>query len=294
MRNMGKEEKSEIQQRLNSFLIEQNKTIAKFINFRPSIPSININLPKMITHKSVFPVFKSTIIQMPKFTPPKYGSSLYEVPRIVMPRLELPKLKINYERIESITNDNSKYGWTLTREISFRDYLNDDLLNMTIKEKDAYFYEYYSKNNWEYYRDMKGLILETIDEKWIGLINDCFDGFEQDKYQMVIPILFSVIEGESAFIYQTDKVGGKLVTFMKTQVSTEQDKLTKIAIYSLTNCMKRQLFLYHDFHKNRKDIINRNWVLHGRDDPKLWQKVDALRLINVLSTLQLVKEYKDS
>lgn len=251
------------------------------------------NFPKMIIPKSALPVFQSRKIEMPKYSISNFSAPLYKIPKIVMPRVTFPKLKIDYERIETITNDNSNYGWTLTREISIFEYLNDELLNSTLEEKDDYFYNYYSKNDWQHYHLMKESLIESVDAKWLDLMNDCFDSFEQDKYKMVIPILFSIIEGESAFIYRTDMIGGRLITFMKSQVSTEQDQFTKIAIYSLTNCMKKQLFRIHDFNKKRKPVINRNWVSHGRDDPKHWQKVDALRLFNVLSTLQLVKEYKD-
>lgn len=40
----------------------------------------------------------------------------------------------------------------------------------------------------------------------------------------------------------------------------------------------------------RESMINRNWILHGRDNPALWKKADALRLLNVLSTIQFIKQ----
>lgn len=224
--------------------------------------------------------------------PKNIGLSVFDIPNFTLPPIEFPK--IDYEHIEKNTNDNSNFGWTLTREISTFEYLDNDLLDLSLKDKDEYFYGYYSKNDWEHYRLMRESLLESVDPKWQDLMIDCFDSFEQDKYRMVIPLLFSIIEGESANIFGTNKVGGPLITFMKTQVSSEQDKFTQIAIYSLTRFMKKQLFTFHEFDKYRRPVINRNWVLHGRDDPKHWQKVDALRLFNVLSTLQLVKEYKDN
>lgn len=224
--------------------------------------------------------------------PKNIGLSIFDIPSFTLPPIEFPR--IDYDSIEKITNDNSNFGWTLTREINTLEYLDDDLLNLSLKEKDEYFYDYYSKNDWELYHLMKDSLLESVDSKWKELMEDCFDSFEQNKYRMVIPLLFSIVEGESANIFRTHKVGGPLVTFMTTQVSSEQDKFTQIAIYSLTRFMKKQLFTFHEFDKYRKPVINRNWVLHGRDDPKHWQKVDALRLFNVLSTLQLVKEYKDN
>lgn len=210
-----------------------------------------------------------------------------------MPKRDFPKIEVDYKRIENIINRNSRYGWTLTQEIGFSYYLKDELLTSSFRQIDEHFYNYYSDNDWEFYRHTKKLILETIDPKWSELLNECFDSFEQDKYKSIIPTLFSIIEGETAFIYQTDEVGNGLFRIMKEQTRNLDHELSKFAIYSLAEFLRGQLYIYHEFNKGRKPVINRNWVLHGRDNPIYWHKVDALRLINILSTVQLVKENKD-
>lgn len=210
-----------------------------------------------------------------------------------MPEKEFPKIEVDYKRIEKIINRNSHYGWTLTQEIEFSYYLKDKFLTSSLRQIDEHFYNYYSNNDWKFYHETKNKILETIDPKWLDLLNECFDSFEQDKYKLIIPTLFSIIEGETAFIYGTDDVGKDLFDTMKTETRDVKHELTKFAIYSLAEFLRWQLFKFHEFKKHRKGVINRNWVLHGRDDPKYWRKVDALRLINILSTVQLVKENKD-
>lgn len=211
-----------------------------------------------------------------------------------LPSNLIPKLEVDFKRIEKIINDNSTYGWTLTQEINFKDYLKDNLLNAPQRKKDEYFYDYYSKNDWKNYYITKDTILESINPKWLDLINDCFDSFEQDKYKMIIPVLFSIIEGETAFVYDTKDASTDLFKFIRKKAENEKDELTQMATYSLIRCLHRQLFVYHEFDDYRKELINRNWVLHGRDEPKRWNKVDALRLFNVISTIQLVKNYKNS
>lgn len=210
-----------------------------------------------------------------------------------MPVMEFPLIEVDYDRIEKIINQNSRYGWTLTQEIEFSYYFKDKLLNSSFNQIDTHFYNFYSQNDWAFYQHTKKLILETIDPKWIELLNECFDSFEQDKYKSIIPTLFSIIEGETAFIYGTTDVGKDLFETMKTETRNIEHELTKLTIYSLAEFMRWQLFGYQEFSKSRKSVINRNWVLHGRDDPIYWHKVDALRLINILSTVQLVKENKD-
>lgn len=210
-----------------------------------------------------------------------------------MPEMKFPIIEIDYDRNEKILNRNSKYGWTLTQEIDFSYYFKDELLNSTFNQIDNHFYHFYSQNDWKFYHHTKNLILETINPKWVQLLNECFDSFEQDKYKLIIPTLFSIIEGEAAFIYDTDKIGADLFKTMKTESKNIEHELTKLTIYSFAEFLRWQLFGYQDFSKSRNGLINRNRILHGRDDPKYWHKVDALRLINILSTVQLVKENKD-
>ncbi|EIM07206.1 hypothetical protein A1A1_06982 [Planococcus antarcticus DSM 14505] len=207
-----------------------------------------------------------------------------------MPETKFTKIEIDYDRIKKIINQNSRYGWTLTQEIDFSYYFKDELLDSTFNQIDNHFYNFYSQNDWKFYHHTKNLILETIDPKWTELLNECFDSFEQDKYKSIIPTLFSIIEGETAFIYGTTDVGKDLFESMKTETRNIEHEFTKFTIYSLAEFIRWQLFGYQEFSKSRKSVINRNWVLHGRDDPIYWHKVDALRLINILSTVQLVKE----
>ena len=58
-------------------------------------------------------------------------------------------------------------------------------------------------------------------------------------------------------------------------------------------CFREALFTKNHFDNERKPVINRNWVLHGRDDPSFWEEVDVLRLLTVLNTIQFVQEECD-
>ncbi|ANU09892.1 hypothetical protein BBH88_06060 [Planococcus antarcticus DSM 14505] len=204
-----------------------------------------------------------------------------------MPKMEFPIIEVDYDRVKKIINKNSKYGWTLTQEIDFSYYFKDELVDSTFNQIDNHFLNFYSDNDWNFYHHTKNLILETINPKWTELLNECFDNFEQDRYKSIIPTLFSIIEGETAFIYQTTEAGKDLFETMKTETRNIEHELTKLTIYSLAEFLRWQLFGYQEFSKSRKSLINRNRVLHGRDDPIYWHKVDALRLINILSTVQL-------
>lgn len=214
------------------------------------------------------------------------------IPKFELPKFDIPKIHIDYKKIRSLTVNNSIYGWTLTGEMDLGVYLNKELLNkgLVLDVKDQYFYDYYKSDNWRNYYETKKIITSKITPKWRGLINDCFESFENDKHQLIIPVLISIIEGEISEITKTHNVGQDLLESLKGEIDTEEDKFDAILIFSLYTFLKEELFRGRNFSYRRRKLINRNWVLHGRDDPKHWKKVDALRLINVLSTIQFAKK----
>lgn len=210
------------------------------------------------------------------------------IPKITLPEITFPE--IDFERIRKNTNHNAKFGWTLTGGMGLGEYLNDDLLKMSKRQLDDYFFNYYVENDWKFFRETKNEILETIEPNRKELAKECFDCFENEQHKTTIPTLITIIEGEIASILQTKDYGWRLYEQMKSS-DDDEDKFRQIATYSVYNYLKKELFVPHDFSKNRRMNINRNWVLHGRDNPNKWTKYDALRLINVLASLQFIKEY---
>lgn len=224
----------------------------------------------------------------PNLALPEIKLPIFEIPDFEFPNIHIPE--IDFERIKKNTKDNSKHGWTLTGEIGIGDYLNDDLLGATQKEKDEYFLHYYSTNNWENFNHTKAAILEDIEPKWHDLIQECFECFENDKYKLVIPTLFTIIEGEMSFVFKSHLGSGNLIQMMEKKAKNEESIYEQISLYSIVHSMRNRLFGSLDFAGERNELINRHRTLHGRDDPKHWQKVDALRLFNVISSLQFIKD----
>jgi hypothetical protein len=217
-----------------------------------------------------------------------------ELPIIELPKFDLPEIEVDYERIRRITESNSKHGWTLTGDMGLGDYLNDELLNTPMSEVDSYFYSYYTFKDEgkgvDIYRNAKASIRETINPKWHVLIDECFRSYDLEMFKIAIPNLMTIIEGEVSEITESDYVGGKLINKFKVNAITEDDRFSTISIYSLYLFLKNHLFKYREFKKERSDIINRNWVLHGRDNPSLWTKIDYFRLLNTLDSIQFTKK----
>ncbi|MGG0052086.1 hypothetical protein [Bacillus atrophaeus] len=219
------------------------------------------------------------------------------IPPPILPKLphfdiKLPKINIDFEKIEKITDHNSLHGWTLTAEIPIHFYLDDELLTMSQKEIDDLFVSYYEEDDFKEMKGLKKSLLDGLDEKWHELIEDSFSLYEEGKFRMLIPTLMTIVEGEISKVAESAEVGRKLIKDFKHSFESETDKYMIISCYSALKFFKTKLFKKHEFHKNRREIINRNWVLHGRDDPQKWDKADAIRLLNTLSTMQFIKTLK--
>ncbi|MGP7815562.1 hypothetical protein ACTXGU_00210 [Niallia sp. 01092] len=228
------------------------------------------------------------------FDIPKF---VYEFPKIKIPKIELPRIsfpKIDFEEVRKITANNSKYGWTLTGEMLPRDYLNRELIDMSAEETDAYFYSYYSyedeNGNLPNYKDAQKTIIDTIDSRWTSLVEECFKCYELGIFKVAIPNLIAIIEGEISLIANNNLIGARLLNSWKKDVDIESNKFSAIAMYSVFHFFQESLFLSRNFDEERPEVINRNWILHGRDDPSLWKVEDYFRLINTLSALQFVKD----
>ncbi|MED4921139.1 MULTISPECIES: hypothetical protein [Heyndrickxia] len=216
---------------------------------------------------------------------------LLDNPLISLPKvnLNLPNIKIDYERIKKITNHNSSYGWTLTGEIAINLYLDDDLLEYDQAELDRTFEGYYSMDDGKLFNDLKENILNNVDEKWEEMLKEIFDLYKSGRYIVIVPLLISIIEGELSRLISSNAYGRKLIKEWKGNI-TNDEKIVTIASYSLHRFFDKVLFAYVPFETERKPLINRNWIIHGRDDPDLWKKADALRLLNVLSTLLFIND----
>ena len=214
----------------------------------------------------------------------------------VMPKIEFPKItfpEINYEDIRAKVKHNSRYGWTLTGGMGFGDYLDNDLRKMNQVQLDECFFQYYTTNNWSYFNETEKHLLDSVEPQRKDLMKDCLDNFVNEKNRIAIPSLMTLIEGEVTDILETKDYGGKLKDKMKKAAKDEEEQFDQIATFSTYHYLRTELYKQHDFDEERRNMINRHWVLHGRDNPNVWTKYDTLRLINVLSSLQFIKEYKD-
>lgn len=202
---------------------------------------------------------------------------------------------IDLESTRKEIDSYAKYGWTMTPS---SDFVYSIKLDNTIDEKiqyDEYFYkEFNDKSIGEksIFENDKEYSLDQIQSDFKDLLEECYLNYEMGNYKVIIPTLISIIEGQIAILLDTNLIGGKLISKWKSELD-ESDYTGYLIGLSTVNFLKNSLFVTRNFSDERLPGLNRNWVLHGRDNPQLWTKIDAMKLFVNLSTVLFVKEYAE-
>ncbi|MBQ4899345.1 hypothetical protein KB559_10900 [Paenibacillus sp. Marseille-P2973] len=218
-----------------------------------------------------------------------------------IPKIELPQFpKLSgfewdefYKEFEEECKSNAKHGWCLSAEMDIPDYRRIGSSEDNQKTKDYLFTELFEVNDFELYNYEKNSIINESSNGWQEFYKDCFHSIENGRLMVAIPSLMMVIEHELSNGIDIDLSGKPLVRSVKSSIEQEREpgKFTTIIATSLFSLLENGIF-ERGITGPRSELINRNRVLHGRDDPSKWTKTDAYRLITIISALKMLKDYK--
>ncbi|PEE81782.1 hypothetical protein [Bacillus toyonensis] len=183
-------------------------------------------------------------------------------------------------------------GWTIPMNMTPSDIIEISKIQDQ-NELDLMFQEFYKIE--KEYDSIKSAILEhKLTLEWKELLIQCFDNYERESYLIVIPNLFIIIENLANILisprYQK-YINPKRRISLRAKFKEVQQEIinlsTYIIFYASVSEFLNSVFKAGNFDKyqSRFSLINRDWVLHGRDYPSNWRQVDALRLFNALHTI---------
>lgn len=213
----------------------------------------------------------------------KFAGLIKQIPpEFIQMLIQLPeKYNIALKNIEIASDVLADAGWTL-HMLHFTPELLHVVGTHSREELDAYFYNYYSKNN----NEILIVVFRQIQEnsniaQWKNLIDECINAYQNNYKLIMIPCLISIIEGLISKVLNNPQS----TKIMKpcNDIAKEKDGVDKLVWLSIYKFIKR-LFDNHDFGDMRPVVINRNWILHGRDETN-WEQVDAIRLFVAIHTL---------
>ena len=126
---------------------------------------------------------------------------------------------------------------------------------------------------------------------WARLLEECIFAYRWRRYRIVVPALFAVYEGALAQIMGQLKRKSDPKNLASAKRNDAREGLLKLAWVSV-EAFTLQLFSPRPYSLPRPRLINRNWVLHGRDSME-WTRADCLRLFQALHTVTFLERADD-
>lgn len=148
----------------------------------------------------------------------------------------------------------------------------------------------YERHRQRYFNEtLRGMLARKELHPWRKLIRQASDAYRREHYALTVPALITIIEG---VVMRPGERGtnplpviDKYVRALETRAPSP-DSFT-LALTRITREFLRVLFEYSDFDGPRPLVLNRHWILHGRDVAH-WNRADSLRLFQAVDTVSSV------
>lgn len=180
-------------------------------------------------------------------------------------------------------------GWTVQMSLTLGDL--EELASKSPEESDELFVSFYTEDNFAEFRKVRDELTGRPKlVQWKALLEECFDSFESGRHRIAIPSLLSIIEGVVASAGQaltSQRV--RLVEICAENSRKSSDNSITSEMWNSMALFLEKLFQYAPFDGGRPALINRHWILHGRDSAT-WTVADSLRLFNALQTVDSLLE----
>lgn len=183
------------------------------------------------------------------------------------------------------------YGWTFPMwgPLHFLTLMPEDV---TVEALDTYFVEKYSRFR---SKELRQVLRETVQSPWLlrwhPLLEQAVYAFRRRRYLVAVPALLLVLEGvllDVAGQFQ-ERVA---VPRAAARIREAEGQSIVRAGWATVEGFVAGVFRHADFGASRPELLNRHWVLHGRDVPG-WSRVDCLRLLQALHTISTLRDSRD-
>ncbi|MUG45513.1 hypothetical protein [Paenibacillus woosongensis] len=216
------------------------------------------------------------------------------IPKIEFPKIQFPKIDLGEftKNLEEECKSNAKYGWCLSSEMPFGAYREIARTDDTQEVRDQLFVKMFEEDGFRLYNDEKRFIISSSSEEWRDFYIECFQAFEGGMLKAVIPSLISAIEHELASGIESGEIGKKLIRNAQQSFESKWGPTGFVYVMgaSVISLLENGLFRGDDFSKPRQPLLNRNRVLHGRDNPSEWRNTDVYKLITIISAIQMFRD----
>jgi hypothetical protein len=172
-------------------------------------------------------------------------------------------------------------GWTIPGIASPAEYSELVATIHDISSADKAFTEFYIENERERLKELKGNLLNCRDFRaWAPALQEAFLDLDDGRNRSCTALLLPLVEGATLIRLPGFK-SKRLEIFFKNKFKVVKDGTLSMYMWRSYRAFARNFFKSCSA---TPSLINRNWLLHGRDIPSS-NLSDCLRLLQTLETL---------
>ncbi|TVU83776.1 hypothetical protein FQP85_08350 [Pseudoalteromonas neustonica] len=183
-----------------------------------------------------------------------------------------------------------KLGWSIPLVSRGYGYLELDESEINLAFEKLY------EDNFNHFRDeLLKKSLESLEKSNQILLNEAFNAFSREEYQITALAQFSVLEGAlSKYLYdekQDTKYNDKYIV---KRIDSGDYTFLNILLYNIHHLLNFY-FKAHSFN-SAEPSINRHWLIHGRYCNKVISRLECIKLFSfidiTLFTATLMPKYE--
>lgn len=187
------------------------------------------------------------------------------------------------QRLEESAHALALQGWVIPMDLTPAE--THEILSLgTTEAVDQWFIDYYGYDSNARFESL-ATFLESNDNllQWRALLTQALAAYRRHHYAVTVPALLVVIEGLIAANGNTEiRVKQMVAAQVKSQNERWRESIRAL-IWRTLSVFVGELYKHRNFKDARPPIINRHWILHGRDE-STWGQADCLRLIQAIET----------
>ena len=178
----------------------------------------------------------------------------------------------------------AELGWTIPMNLTsgeMYELLADDQADSV----DAKFIQLYeSEDRREFVALVSGILERPTLERWHVLIKQTVTAYESEHFTITVPALLTVIEGVVMKAERPREKMRGVANRLTTEAAAQCREPFIHHMWRATVRFIERLFEHVEFDATRPELINRHWILHGRD-VATWGQGDSLRLFQAVDTV---------
>lgn len=193
------------------------------------------------------------------------------------------RLERHLKSLEPDARAMGERGWTLPMQMNPWELPRYLRLGST-EALDTAYLAHYSEEGGARSKALFADLVQSADlAHWRPLLRQAIAVYRRRQYLVVVPALLLVLDGAIAALVgalRQRTTAHELAAKKRKEADGSVERLIWLTLDGFLG----HVFRAHDFAKDRPLLLNRHWVLHGRDDPA-WGRADCLRLFQALHTL---------